>query len=586
MDQSLDLNVYLNMAKRWKKQMLVPAASIFICSLLLAMLLPSIYRASATILIENQNISKEVVQTTVSGYVEQRLQQLTQVVLGRVNLMNLVNKLDLFSGDKDKLTDEEMVERLRKNIKLEPVQADVGPTVPGRAMPSATTTIAFEITFDDRDPKKAAAVTSELASLFLEANLKNREETATSAVDFLNKQLDDLKKEIEVQEEKLSVFKAEHVNELPELQQLNLATADKLERDRSSLEEQLRSLYTRKTYLEGQLATIDPYSGAIGPDGTRYLSPKEEHERLRRTYMTLRSSLSEQHPDVVKVKRQLQAMGQEIGGPEDVKVYAQALREKQEQLAKLSETVTEKHPDVVALKREIKDLNRSMERAQAGTPKRALDEPTNPAFIALKAQVTSTQLEIRGVQAQLARLNDMQMDFQKRLQGAPRVEKEYQEMLRDYDTARNKYRELSARLMAAKESKGLEESQIGDKFTLIAPPLVPEKPVKPKRLLIVLLGFFVAAGVGVGTGLLLEAMDHSIRSADALAHITGTPILAVIPFVAPPVAESPQVALKWRPSKRMMIIGAVLLFFLAVHLIYDPLDVIVISLVRKLTTIF
>lgn len=566
--------------------MIIPAGSIFACSLLLAVLLPSVYRSSATILIETQNIAKEVVQTTVSGYVEQRLQQLSQVVLGRVNLMNLINKMDLYSNYKDKMTDEELVTKMRKNILLEPVQAEVGGQKQG-GMLAATATIAFEISFDDRDPKKAAAVASELASLFLEANLKNREDTANSAVDFLGGQLEELKKDIDEQESKISAFKETHVNALPELQQLNLATADKLERDRVSLEEQIRSLQSRKAYLDGQLATIDPYSGAVGPDGTRYLSPKEEYERLRRMYTALRATLSEQHPDVVKVKRQLDALGAEVGGGKDVKILSQTLREKKEQLTKLSETLTEQHPDIVALKKEINTLTKSLDQAQsrAVSPPLKQDEPTNPAYIALKSQVVSTQIEMRGVQAELARLQNMQRDYQQRLEGAPQVEKEYEGMLRDYETAKNKYRELSARLGAARESKGLEESQIGDKFTLIAPPLVPEKPIKPKRLLILLMGVVCAVGGGIGSALMLESVDHSIRTPEALAALTAMPILAVIPYVEPEKEEVVGIA-KWRPTKKMYAYGAVALFLLAVHILYDPLDVIVISLVRKVTTLF
>ncbi|MDO9083960.1 MAG: lipopolysaccharide biosynthesis protein, partial [Humidesulfovibrio sp.] len=507
MDQQINLHAYVEIAKRRKKQMLIPAAAVFICGVLMAILLPSIYRSSATILIETQNISKDVIQTTVSGYVEQRLQSLSQIVLGRVNLMNLISKMNLYAEYKDKLTDEELIEKMRKSILLEPVPADVG----NPNAKNVTATIAFEISFDDRDPKKAASVASELASLFLEANLKTREDTANSAVDFLNKQMEELRKDIEAKEQVLSTFKETNLTALPELTQLNLSTMDKMDRDRVSLEEQIRSLQSRKSYLDGQLATIDPYSGAVGPDGARYLSPKEEHERLRRTYMTLRSALSEQHPDVVKVKRQLTSMGNVIAGPQDVKIYADAIRDKQVQLAKLTETVSEKHPDVIALKNEISALNKEMQQAQTNVqmPPRALDEPSNPAYIALKAQVVSTQLELRGVQSQMSRLNSMQLDYQKRLEGAPKVEQEYQGMLRDLETSKMKFRELSARLMAARESKGLEESQIGDKFSLIAPPLVPEKPIKPKRKLILLLGFVLAIAVGAGTGLLLETLDHS-----------------------------------------------------------------------------
>ncbi|KAF0233734.1 MAG: lipopolysaccharide biosynthesis [Desulfovibrionaceae bacterium] len=584
MDQQINLHAYVEIAKRRKKQMLIPAAAVFICGVLMAILLPSIYRSSATILIETQNISKDVIQTTVSGYVEQRLQSLSQIVLGRVNLMNLISKMNLYAEYKDKLTDEELIEKMRKSILLEPVQADVG----NPNAKNVTATIAFEISFDDRDPKKAASVASELASLFLEANLKTREDTANSAVDFLNKQMEELRKDIEAKEQVLSTFKETNLTALPELTQLNLSTMDKMDRDRVSLEEQIRSLQSRKAYLDGQLATIDPYSGAVGPDGARYLSPKEEHERLRRTYMTLRSALSEQHPDVVKVKRQLTSMGNVIAGPQDVKIYADAIRDKQMRLAKLTETVSEKHPDVIALKNEISALSKEMQQAQTNVqmPPRALDEPTNPAYIALKAQVVSTQLELRGVQSQMSRLQSMQLDYQKRLEGAPKVEQEYQGMLRDLETSKMKFRELSGRLMAARESKGLEESQIGDKFSLIAPPLVPEKPIKPKRKLIFLLGFVLAIAVGAGTGLLLETLDHSVRTPEALAAITEAPILAVIPYIEPPREESQDQRLKWRPTPKAIGVGVVALLLLAVHILYDPLDVIVLGVIRKITTLF
>jgi len=583
MHKQVDLKAYIEVAKRRRMQMLIPALSIIICSVLLAVLLPSIYRSSATILIETQNISRDVIQTTVSGYVEQRLQSLSQIVLGRVNLMNLIGKMDLYAEYKDKFTDEELVEKMRKSITLEPVQADVASPGSGKTMPA---TIAFEISFDDRDPKKAAAVASELASLFLEANLKTREETANSAVDFLNEQLEELRKDIVVQEEQLSAFKEAHLTELPELQQLNLSTLDKMERDRATLEEQSRTLQSRKAYLDGQLATIDPFSGAIGPDGARYLSPKEEHERLRRTYMTLRAALSEQHPDVVKVKRQLQAQGQSVNGPQDVKVYAQALREKQAQLAQMQENASEKNPDAVILKKEISALKKNIEQAKSNVdaPPSALDEPTNPAFIALKSQVTSTQIDIRGVQSELARVRTLQADYQKRLEGAPKVEQEYQGMLRNYDSSRLKFKELSSRLMAARESKGLEESQIGDKFKLIDPPLVPEIPIKPKRMLIFLLGVVLAIGAGLGTGLLLESLDHSIRTPEALIALTNIPLLGVVPYIAP----TRELARKsrWRPTPLFIFIAIVAVLLIAVHFLYDPLDVIALSAYRKLLMLF
>lgn len=579
MQAEADIRTYIQIAKRRRWQILVPAAVIFSLSVILALTLPPVYRSTATVLIETQNVSKDFLQTTVAGYVEQRLQSISQVVLGRVNLMNLINKMNLYPDLKDKFTGEEIVGKMQKDIRLDPVQAEVNNPAAGRSGPA---TIAFNISYDGRNPAKVAEVTSELASLFLQENLKSREQTARATVDFLEKQLEDIRQEMLTLEGKISVFKEQHLTELPELMQLNMQTLDKLEKDKSTLEETIRSLQSRNIYLEGQLATVDPdLGGYAGPDGQRIGSPREEQERLRRRYLTLKATLSENHPDVVKTQRELQAMGKDSGG-QDSRYYAEAIKEKELRLAKLSETKSDKHPDVAGLKREIAELEKARQGQTRGGS--AGDDATNPAYINLKTQIASTNLDIRRAMADLGRVRAMQADYQRRLEGTPRVEQEYQSLLRDYETSKIKFNELSKRVMAARESKGLEESQIGDKFTLIAPPLVPEKPVKPPRLLIVVFGFFVALGSGVGLALLLEAVDQSVTTPEDLAALTGQPVLAAIPYLATS-KENVNLA-----RQRHIILAACVGFFVAllilVHIFFMPLDLIVLGLLRRLGAIF
>ncbi len=83
---------------------------------------------------------------------------------------------------------------------------------------------------------------------------------------------------------------------------------------------------------------------------------------------------------------------------------------------------------------------------------------------------------------------------------------------------------------AAKEAKGLEESHMGEKFTLVQPATTPVKPYKPNRIAIFLLGVVLAAGAGLGTGSLTEYMDHSVHTADELARVAGHRVLTVIPY--------------------------------------------------------
>ncbi|MBA4358848.1 MAG: lipopolysaccharide biosynthesis protein, partial [Desulfovibrio sp.] len=379
-----------------------------------------------------QNVSKDVLQTTVVGYVEQRLQSISQVVLGRVNLMNLIKKMGLYTDQMEMFTAEEIVGRMQKDIILEPVQAEVNNPAAGRSGPA---TIAFNISYQGRNPNKVAEVTSELASLFLQENLKSREQTATATVDFLEKQLDEIRQEMLGLEAKISEFKEQHLTELPELMQLNMQTMEKLEKDKSSLEEAIRSMQTRKIYLEGQLATVDPHmGGGSSADGQRMGSPREEQERLRRRYMSLKATLSEQHPDVIKAQREFQAVGKELGGGQDARYFAEVIREKESRLAKLSETLSDKHPDVMALKRELAELEKA-KKDTAKAPASDADDASNPAYINLKTQIVTTDMDIRRSLADLGRLRASQADYQRRLEGTPRVEQEYQSLHRGYESA-------------------------------------------------------------------------------------------------------------------------------------------------------
>jgi hypothetical protein len=94
-----------------------------------------------------------------------------------------------------------------------------------------------------------------------------------------------------------------------------------------------------------------------------------------------------------------------------------------------------------------------------------------------------------------------------------------------------KYQDLMKRVMEAKVSQGLEKEQMGEKFTLIDPARMPEKPVKPNVAAVLLIGLFLGIGAGVGNVSLKEANDQSVRGAGQLTAATGYPVLATIPRI-------------------------------------------------------
>ena len=117
---------------------------------------------------------------------------------------------------------------------------------------------------------------------------------------------------------------------------------------------------------------------------------------------------------------------------------------------------------------------------------------------------------------------------------------------------------------------------------MIDPPALPEEPKSPNRLAIMFLGIILAAGAGLGTGVLLEAADQSIRSQKKLTSLMGVAPLVTIPYI-----ETPEETAAKRPQKKLLIMfgGAVvggIVFLTFIHFFYKPLDVLWFVVLRKL----
>ena len=161
-------------------------------------------------------------------------------------------------------------------------------------------------------------------------------------------------------------------------------------------------------------------------------------------------------------------------------------------------------------------------------------------------------------------------EYRRKVENAPVIEKAYNELTRDYENAKRKYDDLSTKRMEAKISQGMEESQRGERFTIIEPAQLPEKPYKPNRIAIVLIGIILALGTGTGVAAVREAMDTSIKTTDELFSLTGAPVLSVIPEM-----ESDEERRARRIKRTLWILaglGAAALALVIVHLFVMPLE--------------
>ena len=571
--EDTELGYLIGVIRRRFWQMALPAVGLFLVVAVVVMLLPAKYQSTGTILIEGQEVPQELVRSTVTGFVEERLQSITQVVLNRTNLMGIIERVGLYPEERATMTSEELVAMMRKDITMEPITAEV---MSNTGRPS-TATIAFSVAFEGREPAKVLQTTNTLVSLFLEENLKKREAKASTAYSFLEKQQAMLRDEVADAEARIARFKEQHMGELPELTQLNLQTLERIERDVQSVQEGIRALVDRRAFLEGQLATVTPQRTLVTPDGGTILPPDDELRALQARYVALSATHSDRHPDVIRLREQIAALqgsgsGVDLGGE---------LEAERARLEGLLGKYGEEHPDVKAARLRVEALEKT---SAAPRPAQAMTFTApvadNPAYVTLQSQLQATDMDIRTQQAMLADLRVRRDDVTRRLENTPRVEQEYRTLERDYANAQDKYRETAQKLAAAREAKELEEERVGEKLTLMDPPLLPEQPSKPKRMLLMLVGFVLSLGFGAGCGALGEALDGSVRGARSLAGLTNAPLLGAIPYLE----TSVEIARR-RRNRFLAFAGttaALAMAGLLVHLYVRPLDVVYFQIVGKI----
>src|SRR5882762_9423561 len=211
--------------------------------------LPNIYKSTATVLVDRQQIPETFVRSTVTSALETRLQTISQEVLSRSRLEDLINRFGLYVDLRKHAPLEEVIGRMRSDIKLELKSAEL------RGLREAT--VAFTIAYQGSDPETVSVVTNTLASFYIEENVKARERQATGTAEFLKSQLGETKKRLDEQEQRVSGFKRRYLGELPPQMDANLNTLDRLQAQfRQNSDNQTRSAERRQA-LSSQLAEAE-----------------------------------------------------------------------------------------------------------------------------------------------------------------------------------------------------------------------------------------------------------------------------------------------------------------------------------------
>lgn len=569
------LQDYITMFKRNKNKMMLIAAVLFLLTVIIAVKWPATYKSSAIILIEQQEIPQDLVRSTVTSYADQRIQVISQRVMSSANLKKIIKKYGLYQDEIKKEPISVVVEDMREDIHLDMVSADVVDPVSGRPTQA---TIAFTLSFEHESPQKAQQVANELVNLYLDENLKRRSEVATQATSFLAMEAEKLAEQIAELEKELADFKERNSTSLPELQQLNMNLMDRTDQQIMDTDRQITSLNERILYLEAELAQIDPNMSVYSATGERIYGSQDRLKSLQAEYVGLKARYSSNHPDVVKMKKEIEALEKEVGGIDKTEIVAQ-LKDKRGELAALTKRYSPQHPDVKKLKQIVTNLEKELKKPSS---KRVVkNKPDNPAYIQLLAQLNAAKSDLRAMRAAKDKLMDKLDSFQEGLLKAPQVEREYQDLTRNYENAILKYREVKAKQMEADMAQAMEQGRKAERFSLIEPPLLPDEPDKPNRKVIVLLGFILSIGAALAYALLKESMNPSIYGSKGMLAATGAYPLVVIPYIEN--EEDLEEAKKMKLKISVAVIATIIIVIALFHFFVMPLDVLWYVLNRKIS---
>jgi polysaccharide biosynthesis transport protein len=565
---------YINVIRRRKRVLAITAGTVMAIIILAAFLWPKTYRSQAIILIEQQDIPTDLVQTTITSYAQQRIEEIKQRIMTIGNIIGIVEEFELYTErELERITRTEIAEEFRQAVSIRPISAEVVDPRSGR--PSQAI-IAFSLSFDGEEPGKVQKITNEITTLYLDENLRDRTEQTKSTSDFLTAESEVLSGQLESLDEKIAYFKETNKGALPQQNQFNLSVVDRTELQINDLDFQIKELQKRKIQLDGDLTQISPSAPTMLSNGQMVLGEADRLKALQSQIRQYESVYRPDHPSLIRLRREIETL-LESGNHLDQHIeMTEQLSKEKNILASLEGKYTDDHSKVLQSKRVIESLELSLAEAIQTSAEMT---PDNPAYLVLRTRLNATNEDIRTNTEKIKALRVKVERYEGYLSRAPQIEKEYQSLLRNYQNTLMKFQEIRAKKMSADLAQNLESERKGERFTLIQPPELPIDPVSPNRTAMVFLAVILGLGSGLGVVFLMEGVAASVYGAAEVTALTGVAPLAIIGYM-----ETIEEQGLHNRKRFLMVLGLLLLMCLALllfHLFVKPLDVTWYILLRK-----
>jgi polysaccharide biosynthesis transport protein len=501
--EGINLQQYVDVIRRRHMYFLIPFFLGWLAVWSASWVLPARYKSGTLILVEQPSMPKDYVTPNVTDDLQARLASITQQILSRTRLLHIIDELNLYADKRGRLNPDELVERMRKDIEIALVYDE------------RHFITSFNIFYSSRDPHLAQQVTGELTNLFISENLELRQQKSEDTTKFLEQQLETARQNLAEQEEKVRVYKDQHLGELPSQLTSNVQILSGLQSQLQNEQDGLNADRQQNAYLQSML---------------------EQSHALQRTTKSV------------------------DGTPVGIPALDQELDKLKAQLADLSSHYTDRHPDVRKLKDQIAKTEKMRDQAladlktsaatTAGSGNSAAStaddlDGGNSTTIQLQGQLKANQIDMTNKEHEIAALKAKIDDYQRRLNEEPAREQQFADLTRGYEQSKANYDELLKKKNSSQMATSMELLQQGEHFQMIDPPSLPLKPDFPNRLKFCGIGLGIGVALGGALAGGTEFVDDRLHSEKALKELLPVAVISEIPAITSPQEEKRQERKLW-----------------------------------------
>ena len=455
--------------------------------------LPDRYEADARVFVDTRTALKPALQgLTTDQNVDAQINYVHQSLLEGPQLEQIAKQSGVLPAN---VTDERTKARI-----LSVLGSQIALTVSsggnqGDERSTAGTIYGFH--YVDVSRERSLRVVETLLNTFVEQTLGGKREGSEHAQQFLATQIKDYEQRLSAAEDRLATFKKKNVGLMPSEQGGYFAQLQSETDAAKKAETDLSIAMSRREELAKQLHGDEAVSSA----GTS--SP--------------------------------------ILGARGMTGGSDTLSRIQEAQAKLDELLlkfTDKHPDVIAARATLDELKQrrvaelaSLRRGDAGAVASS-GAGNNPVYQAIQLELNKQNVEIAALRRELVQHQTTVGELRQRLNSAPQVEAEFQQLNRDYDVNKAQYTALLESYQKARLGERADNAG-SVRFEVVLPPTAPATPISPKRATLLGELWLFAMAVGAGVAYALHLMKPIVSSVRAVNEITTFPVLGIVSVAFP-----------------------------------------------------